>query len=133
LDDKNEAELLKKLIGKDIEVEAPRDRQFDEKRTFKGTVVYDVKEQRFALYDKASNNVHFIKNEEGMTFKLLENNKAEKLTNVEGGLFYEPSLHWIIDSETKQHLVEIDYGTQLVCWRLKWELLLMNFFFFLVF
>jgi len=109
LDDKTEAELLKKLIGKDIEVEAPRDRQFDEKRTFKGTVIYDAKEQRFALYDKATNTVHFLKNEEGMTFKLLENNKAEKLTNVEGGLFYEPSVHWVIDSETKQHLVEVDY------------------------
>jgi hypothetical protein len=114
LDEKNEQELLRKLIGQQIEVSVPRDRQFDEPHKFGGVVVYDANAPRFGLYNAAANTVHFLNTQEGISYALGENGKGNGLlsaTGVPGQLFHDPSLHCqFTETAEKSHVVELTYS-----------------------
>lgn len=114
-DDKVEAELLKKLVGKTISVSVPRRDAFPDPVTFKGELIYDLHEGRYALYDKeGDNSVHFINIGEPISYHLLENNKAEPILLNKAQkqtLFYEPSLHLKMETANPDHLLELSYST----------------------
>lgn len=103
-------ELLKKLVGKTIEVEARREDKFDDSRKFKGIVMYKEDTARFALYNKETNSVHFINTNEPISFHLLENHKSEHISDLEDAPLFEPALRVTVDSETPSHLAEISYS-----------------------
>jgi hypothetical protein len=113
-DDKVEAELLKKLVGKTISVSVPRRDAFPDPVTFKGELIYDLHEGRYALYDKeGDNSVHFINIGEPISYHLLENNKAEPILLNKAQkqtLFYEPSLHLKMETANPDHLLELSYN-----------------------
>jgi hypothetical protein len=103
-------ELLKKLVGKTIEVEARREDKFDDSRKFKGVVMYKEDTGRFALYDKEKNAVHFINTNEPISFHLLDNHKSEHISDSAEAPLFEPALRVVVDSEQPSHLAELAYS-----------------------
>lgn len=106
--------MLKKLVGKTISVSVPRRRGFPDATTFKGELIYNLHEDRYALYDKdGDNSVHFLNIGEAHSYHLLENNKAEPILLNKAqkqSLFYEPSLHLKMETANPDHLLELSYS-----------------------
>lgn len=113
LDEKNEQELLRKLIGHQIEVSVPRDKKFDEPLKFEGVVVYDPKSTSFGLFNGKSNTVHFLNTQEGISYALQDNGQKNGLLSAGGSngeLFHDASLHCQFTSTAeKSHNLELTY------------------------
>jgi hypothetical protein len=108
--------LLEKFIGKDIQVEAPRNSDFIDTRKFTGTVVYEPKQESFILQNKVQscyvytmylchgkqkdNVVHFIKTTEPISYHLL--------SPAPDTLFHEPTVEMTLDAPSS--LGEIAYS-----------------------
>jgi hypothetical protein len=114
LDEKNEQELLRKLIGKEIEVSVPRDRKFEDPLKFDGVVVYDPRASSFGLYNAGANTLHFLNTQEGISYALRDNGQKNGLlsaTGVPGQLFHDPSLHCqFTETAEKSHVLELTYS-----------------------
>jgi hypothetical protein len=108
-DEKTPEELLKKLIGKEIEVSQRRDKHFNTDAKFSGVVIYEPHQGKYALYNKKDNTVHFLDTHEPISYNLLGNKNEELIPHGKTNLYHEPSAHWLIESEQKQHLAELSY------------------------
>lgn len=71
VEDPTPENLLKKLIGQEIEVSLPRDRHFGHDAKFKGTVIYHHDDDSYVLHDQGANHVHFLKTSDPHTYNLL--------------------------------------------------------------
>lgn len=109
-DEKTPEELLKKLIGKEIEVSARRDKHFQNDAKFSGIVMYEPHQGKYALYNKKDNTVHFLNTEEPISYNLLGNKNEELIPHGKTNIYHEPSVHWLVgETESQQHLAEITY------------------------
>ncbi|KAF2078612.1 hypothetical protein CYY_000112 [Polysphondylium violaceum] len=95
--------MLSKLIGKLIEIQVPRDESF-EFITLKGHLIYLAKQKTYALNNKETNSVHFLKTTENISFNLLENELDP--------IFRDSSLEWTIKANEKKHLAKISYNSK---------------------
>jgi len=100
-------ELLAKLIGKTIKVEAPRDSDFGDPRTFQGQVVFDLKSDTFVLRDVNQNSFHFLETKEPISYFVID--------KPEGPIeFREGSIHGRInpESQAKELTLKISYSAK---------------------
>ncbi|EGC32697.1 hypothetical protein DICPUDRAFT_89090 [Dictyostelium purpureum] len=103
-DEKTPEKMLEKLIGKEIEVSVPREDKFDEPVVFKGELIYNPKESQYALQNRETNTIHFLKTHEAISYNLLEN-------QVEP-IFKESQLDWIVAGNEKKHLIKLSYNSE---------------------
>jgi len=96
--------MLSKLIGKLIEIQVPRDDSFDEPLVLKGHLIYLAKQNTYALNNKETNSVHFLKTTENISFNLLENELNP--------IFKDSSLEWTVKASEKKHLAKISYNSK---------------------
>eukprot|EP01133_Synstelium_polycarpum_P011487 gene11487-13396_t len=110
-DPKAPTKMLERLIGREIEVSAPRDKHFGAESKFKGRLHYNARESSFALVDAEANTVHFLAATEGITFELLNG-------KLPADIFRGPALEWTLAAKERDHLAKISYNASRV---IKWH------------
>ncbi|KAM9971232.1 hypothetical protein ACTFIW_011208 [Dictyostelium discoideum] len=104
-DAKTPERMLSKLIGKEIQVSVPRDDHFDEPLLLKGQLIYNANDSTYALQDKETNTIHFLKTDEAISYNLLE-------TTTIDPIFRNSSLEWNINGKEPKHLSKISYNSK---------------------
>ncbi|KAN0025326.1 hypothetical protein ACTFIU_003586 [Dictyostelium citrinum] len=104
-DAKTPQRLLSKLIGKEIQVSVPRDDHFHEPLVLKGELIYNANDSTYALQDKETNTIHFLKTDEAISYNLLDTTSIDPI-------FRNSSLEWNINGKEPKHLSKISYNAK---------------------
>lgn len=88
-DEKNQKEILKKLVGRQVEASVPStlagegsgSLNFPASATFTGVVHYHQEDDSYALVDEKDNTIHFLETGDAKSLKLLE----DKVTEISEG------------------------------------------------